>query len=92
MRRKRHAPEQVIAKLHEADVALSQGAMIADVCSKVGVSGQTYHRWRTRFAGMKAHDGKQIKELQRENKQLKKLVVDQAFGIAMVKQLAKGNC
>jgi len=91
MRRKRHSPEQVIAKLRDADVALSQGATIAEVCKKLEVSEQTYHRWRTQFGGMKAMDMKQLKELQRENTQLKKLVADQALDIAMLKELAKGN-
>lgn len=91
MRRKRHSPEQVIAKLRDAEVALSQGATIADVCKKLEVSEQTYHRWRTQFGGMKALDMKQLKELQRENTQLKKLVADQALDIAMLKELAKGN-
>jgi putative transposase len=91
MRRKRHSPEQVIAKLRDADVALSQGATIAEVCKKLEVSEQTYHRWRAQFGGMKAMDMKQLKELQRENTQLKKLVADQALDIAMLKDLAKGN-
>lgn len=91
MRRKRHSPEQVIAKLRDAEIALSQGATIADVCKKLEVSEQTYHRWRTQFGGMKALDMKQLKELQRENGQLKKLVADQALDIAMLKELAKGN-
>jgi transposase-like protein len=91
MRRKRHSPEQVIAKLRDADVALSQGATIAEVCKKLEVSEQTYHRWRAQFGGMKAMDMKQLKELQRENTQLKKLVADQALDIAMLKELAKGN-
>jgi len=91
MRRKRHSPEQVIAKLREADVALSQGATVADVCKKLEVSEVTYHRWRTQFGGMKAQDMKQLKELQRENGQLKKLVADLSLDIAMLKELAKGN-
>jgi transposase-like protein len=91
MRRKRHSPEQVIAKLRDADVALSQGATIAEVCKKLEVSEQTYHRWRAQFGGMKAMDMKQLKELQRENTQLKKLVADQALDIAMLKELARGN-
>ena len=91
MRRKRHSPEQVIAKLRDAEVALSQGATIAEVCKKLEVSEQTFHRWRTQFGGMKALDMKQLKELQRENGALKKLVADQALDIAMLKELAKGN-
>ena len=91
MRRKRHSPEQVIAKLRDAEVALSQGATIAEVCKKLEVSEQTFHRWRTQFGGMKAQDMKQLKELQRENAQLKKLVADQALDNAMLKELARGN-
>jgi len=90
-KRKKHTPEQVIEKLREADVALSQGATIAEVCKRLEVSEQTYHRWRTQFGGMKALDMKQLKELQRENSQLKKLVADQALDISMLKELAKGN-
>ena len=91
MRRKRHSPEQVIAKLRDAEVALSRGASIAEVCKKLEVSEQTFHRWRTQFGGMKAMDMKQLKELQRENGQLKRLVADQALDNAMLKELAKGN-
>ena len=90
-KRKRHSPEQVIAKLRDADVALSQGATIADVCKRLEVSEQTYHRWRTQFGGMKAQDMKQLKELQRENGRLKKIVADLTLDIAMLKELAKGN-
>ena len=90
-KRKKHTPEQVIEKLREADVALSQGATIAEVCKRLEVSEQTYHRWRTQFGGMKALDMKQLKELQRENTQLKRLVADQALDIVMLKELAKGN-
>ena len=90
-KRKKHTPEQVIAKLREADVALSQGSTIAEVCKRLEVSEQAYHRWRTQFGGMKALDMKQLKELQRENSQLKKLVADQALDISMLKELAKGN-
>lgn len=91
MRRKRHSPEQVIAKLREAEVALSQGATVADVCKKLAVSEQTFHRWRTQYGGMKAQDMKRLKELERENVQLKKLVADQALDNAMLKELARGN-
>ena len=66
-KRKKHTPEQVIAKLREADVALSQGATIAEVCKRLEVSEQTYHRWRTQFGGMKALDMKQLKELAKGN-------------------------
>jgi putative transposase len=90
-KRKKHTPEQVIAKLRDADVALSQGASIAEVCKKLEVSEQTYHRWRTQFGGMKGPDMKRLKELERENGQLKKIVADLTLDVAMLKELAKGN-
>lgn len=90
-KRKRHSPEQVIAKLREADVALSEGATVADVCKRMEVSEQTYHRWRATFGGMKGPEMKRLKELERENAQLKKLVADQALDNAMLKELARGN-
>jgi len=90
-KRKKHTPEQVIEKLREADVALSAGASIADVCKKLEVSEQTYHRWKATYGGMKGPEMKRLKELERENGQLKRLVADQLLDIAMLKELAKGN-
>jgi transposase-like protein len=81
----------VIEKLREADVALSQGATIADVCKRLEVSEQTYHRWRATYGGMKGPDVKRLKELERENTQLKKIVADLTLDIAMLKELARGN-
>ena len=91
MKRKRHGPEQVIGKLREAEVWLSQGATVADVCKRLEVSEQTYHRWRNQFGGMKGPDMKRLKELERENVQLKKLVAEMALDVAMLKELARGN-
>ena len=90
-KRKRHSPSQVIEKLREADVALSQGATIADVCKKLEVSEQTFHRWRALYGGMKGPDMKRLKELERENTQLKKIVADLTLDAAMLKELARGN-
>lgn len=90
-KRKRHGPGQVIEKLREADVALSQGVTIADVCKRLEVSEQTYHRWRATYGGMKGPDVKRLKELERENTQLKKIVADLTLDIAMLKELARGN-
>lgn len=91
MKRKRHSPEQVIGKLREADVQLSQGATLADVCKRLEVSEQTYHRWRNQFGGMKGPEMKRLKELERENAQLKKVVAELVLDKAMLKELAKGN-
>ena len=90
-RRKRHTPEQIIAKLREAERMQSDGATIAQVCQQLGVSEQTFHRWRNQYGGMKADDAKRLKKLEEENKQLKKIVADQALDIDMFKFLAEGK-
>ena len=91
MKRKRHTPEQIIAKLREADASLAAGKTIADVAKQLGVSEQTTHRWRHTYGGMKGPEMKRLKELEKENAQLKKLVADLSLDKAMLKELAKGN-
>ena len=76
MKRKRYGPEQVIPKLREAETMRSSGATLAQVCQKLEVSEQTFHRWRHQYGGMKAQDAKRLKELETENGRLKKLVAD----------------
>lgn len=91
MKKKKHAPEQIINKLREADVELAKGTTIEQVCKKLEVSEQTYYRWRSQFGGMKADDMKRLKELERENQRLKKIVADQAIDISVLKEVAKGK-
>ena len=91
MKRKRHTPEQIIAKLREADVALSKGLSVAAVCKQLGVAEQTYHRWRTQYGGMKGDAMKRLKELEAENARLKRMVADQALDIEMLKEVGRGN-
>ena len=74
--RKRHSPEQVIARLREADAMLATGASIGQVCQKLGVSEQTFHRWRNQYGGMKASEAKRLKALEQENARLKKAVAE----------------
>ena len=76
MKRTRHSPEQIIAKLREADAMLGAGESVGRVVQHLGVSEQTYHRWRNQYGGMKASDAKRLKELQQENTRLKKAVAD----------------
>ena len=76
MARRRHTPEQIIRKLREADRLLAEGAEVAEVARHLEVSEQTYHRWRNQFGGMKADDAKRLKELERENARLKRIVAD----------------
>ena len=91
MKRKRHTPEQIIRKLREAEARLAGGATTADVARELGVSETTFHRWRAQYGGMKADEAKRLKELERENAQLKKIVAEQALDLDMLREVAKGN-
>ena len=79
MARKRYTAEQIIGKLREAEVALAQGESIAKVAWRLGVSEQTYYRWRREYGGLRVDQAKRLKELERENARLKRLVADQAL-------------
>lgn len=92
MKRKKHSPDQIIAKLRTADGLLATGATIAQVCQQIEVSEQTFHRWRNQYGGMKANEAKRLKELEQENTRLKKLVADLSLDNAMLKEIAKGEC
>jgi transposase-like protein len=76
MKGKRHSPEQIIAKLREADALLATGATLGQICQKLAIAEQTFHRWRNQYGGMKAKDAKRLKELEQENARLKKLLAD----------------
>jgi len=91
MKRKRHTPEQIITKLREADAMLATGATIGQVVQRLEISEQTFHRWRNQYGGMKANEAKRLKDLERENARLKRVVADQALDIAMLKEVAEGN-
>ena len=91
MKRRRHTPEQVIRKLREADRMLAEGRTIGEVCRQLEVSEATYHRWQRQFGGMKADDAKRLRELERENVRLKRIVADQALEAQALREVAKGN-
>jgi len=91
MKQKRHTPEQIIAKLRQADLERGEGSTVALVCKKLGVSEQTYQRWRHQFGGMKTDQVKRLKELERENGRLKKLVAEQALDIDVLKDVNSKN-
>ncbi len=91
MARRRHTPEQIIRKLREADRLLAEGAAVDDVARQLEVSEQTYHRWRNQFGGMKADDAKRLRELERENARLKRIVADQALDIDALREISRGN-
>ncbi len=91
MKRRRHTPEQIIRKLREAERMLGEGKTIPEAAKELGISEQTYHRWRNRYGGMKANDAKRLKELERENSTLKAIVADQALENRALKEIARGN-
>ena len=91
MKKRRHTPEQIIRKLREAERLLGEGKQVAEVAKALEVSEQTFHRWRNQYGGMKAEDVKRLKELEKENRQLKQIVADQALDIRGYKEIAKGN-
>jgi transposase-like protein len=91
MKKKRHSPEQIIAKLRDADAALTAGAGVEQICKQLEISPATYHKWRNQYGGMKADEMKRLKELERENARLKKIVADQALDISILKEVAEGN-
>ena len=86
---KKHTPEQIIRKLREVEADLADGATVAHVCQKLGVSEPTFHRWRTQYGGMKADGAKRLKDLEVENARLKKLVADLALDKQMLQEVVQ---
>ena len=91
MARKRYTGEQIVAKLRAAEVELANGQKTPDVCRKLGISEQTYYRWRREYGRLQIEQIRRLKQLERENARLKKLVADQALDIAILKEASSGN-
>jgi transposase-like protein len=91
MKKKRHSPEQIIRKLREADGLLSAGKAMAEVCQQLAISEQTFHRWRNQYGGMKSRDAKHLKELEIENRRLKKAVADLTLDKQILEEALKGK-
>ncbi len=91
MGRKRHTPEQIIRKLREAEVELAKGQTTVDAARKLGITEQTYYRWRKEYGGLRLDQAKRLKELEKENGRLKRLVAEQALDNAILKEAASGN-
>jgi len=87
----RHSAEQIVVKLRQADVELGKGMKVPEVCKALGISEQTYYRWRTKYGGMAPEMAKEMKALQKENTRLKKVVADQALDIQILKEAARPN-
>lgn len=90
-KQKRPTPEQIIMKLREAEVLISQGATIANAARKIGVTEQTYYRWRNQYGGMKTSQAKKMKALEQENARLKKAVAELTLDKLILKEAAEGN-
>ena len=91
MKGKKHQPEQIIRKLREADAMLSTGKTIGQVTQALEISEQTFHRWRNQYGGMKAEEAKRPKELEEENRRLKKLLAEAEVDKAILKEALEGN-
>lgn len=91
MAKKGFTPEQIIGKLREAEIHLSQGATIAIISKKIGVSDHTYYRWRKEYGGMRVDQARRLKELEQENSRLKRLVADLSLDNAILKEASRGN-
>jgi transposase-like protein len=91
MPRKRFTVEQIISKLREAEVELSRGLTVGQICKKLEVTEQTYYRWRKEYGGLRTDQAKRLKELERENARLKKLVADLTLDNDILKEAASGK-
>ena len=89
--KKRHSSEQIVAMLRQADVDLGKGLKVPEVCKQLAISEQTYYRWRQKYGGMDPQMAKQLKEMEKENARLKRLVADQALDIQILKEAARPN-
>ena len=91
MSKKRFRPEDIIAKLREADVLLSQGTAVAEVVKALAISEVTYYRWRKEYGGMKVSQAKRLQELEKENTRLRKAVSDLTLDKLILQEAARGN-
>ena len=91
MSRKRCTPEQIIGLLREAEVALAQGEKAGSICRRLGISEQSYYRWRREYGGMKVDQARRLKDLERENSRLKKAVADLTLDKLILKEALEGN-
>ena len=91
MSRKVFKPEQIIGKLREAEGLISRGQTVGEVCRQIGVTDQTYYRWRKEYGGLRLDQAKRLKELEKENRRLKRVVADPALDRAILKEAAQGN-
>ena len=91
MRAKRYTVEQIVGKLRQAEKLQGEGLTIPQTCKRLGISDQTFYRWRTRYGALKEDEAQRLKALEQENSRLKKIVAEQALDISLLKDLQRGN-
>ena len=91
MARRTYTPEQIINKLREVELLLIQGSTVGEASKKIGVTEQTYYRWRREYGGMRVEQAKRFKDLEKENTRLKRLVADLSLDNAILKEVTRGN-
>ena len=91
MRKKRHTPEEIVAKLRQVDVLVAQGTPVADAIRAIGVTEATYYPWRQEYGGLKSDQVKRLKELERENARLRKAIADLTLDKLILQEAARGN-
>ena len=91
MPKRNYTAEQIISKLREVEVKISQGISAAEAIRSIGVSDQTYYRWRKEYGGMRTYQAKRMKEIEKENIRLKKLVAELSLDNAILKEVSRGN-
>lgn len=88
---RKHRPEEIIGKLREAEIVLAQGGVVADACRRIGVTEQTYYRWRREYGGLKTDQVRRMKDLEKENARLRRAVSDLTLDKLILQEAAKGN-
>jgi len=88
---KKHKPEEIIGKLREVEIVLAQGASTAEACRRIGVSEQTYYRWRKEYGGLKTDQARRMKDLEKENQRLRRAISDLTLDKLILQEVAKGN-
>ena len=91
MSRKRYSPEEIVNMLREADVRIAKGQTVAQACKHIGVTGFTYYRWRREYGGLKTDQARRLKDLEKENARLKRLLADAELDKAILREAASGN-
>jgi transposase len=91
MKKARHTPEQIIRMLRQAEAKLATGSTVPQVAKDLGISEATFHRWKARYSGMSSQEARRLKELEKENARLKKLLAEKELDIDMLKEVSRGN-